>query len=288
MINRIHPEFNTDLAFQYHLSILLKQDGFSFLIKSSEADKLLAFQNIVIPAKENTNSGTLWRSNLSEYINALQSNKFLRLPFASVVVSICSERNMLVPERYSNTENLGKFFSIMHQYSETDRIITDLTIENGPTCASLVPEELYAACRILWPDCKISTASSITINGILHLNPQLLKRQIFVQIWSGYIELIIIQGTKLLYANSFICKSTEDVIYYIVFVLEQLGFVPSDEELMLIGDFDQAGEVVKQMQQYFAKVSFAQAFENKFHEFDETNAGSAYRHFTLLNLALCE
>ncbi len=288
MINRIHPEFNSDLAFQYHLSILLRQDGFSFLIKSSDADKLLAFQSIVIPARENAIFEILWRSNLSEYLNALQSHKLLRLPFASVVVAICSERSILVPEGFSDTENLEKFFSIMYHSIESDRIITDRTIENGPICASLVPDELYSACRILWPDCKIRNTSSVTLNGILQINPQLLRRQIFVQMWSGYIELIIIQGTKLLYSNSFICKSTEDIIYYIVFVLEQLGFVHTEEELMLMGDFDQAGEVIKQMQYYFAKVSFVQAFKNKLKELDETNSESAYRHFTLLNIALCE
>lgn len=286
MINRINPDFNPDLAFQYQLSILLRQDGFSFIVTLCSSSRVLVFYDI--DTKISNSHESLWPKDLALYLQALKSYELLTLSYASIAIAISSERFLMAPQQYAEEEYKANLFSVMYQPLHSDIILSDAIMDKGPVCLALVPKEIVEFCHVYWPKAVIECATVVNIKGIMRTFSQLIKRQIFVQVATGNIEIIIIQGLRLLYINSFRYKTGEDILYYLLFVLEQLGFSHTDEELVLLGQVVEDSDLVKQLKLYFLSLTFAKEVETSIND-DLTSAGIFFhQHFTLLHLSLCE
>ena len=118
-------------------------------------------------------------------------------------------------------------------------------------------------------------------------NAHILARQVFVNFWGGHFDIVVIQGRKLLYFNTFMKQAPEDIVYFVLFVLEQLGFVPTEEQITLLGDITTESPDYELLYQYIDRLNFANLFP--FADFSPVFSGIlVHRYFTLFNLPFCE
>lgn len=71
------------------------------------------------------------------------------------------------------------------------------------------------------------------------------------------LTLIVFKNRKLIFFNDFEVSSLEDILYYVVFSLEQLDIVPNQESVKVSGDINLYPNLVKQLAIYINDVSIA-------------------------------
>ena len=103
----------------------------------------------------------------------------------------------------------------------------------------------------------------------------------------GVLQIMFKQNEKLVYYNVFHWTSIEDVIYYLIFALEQFGFDAAATNLALIGEISLESELVKSLKKYLKRIYPVVTGEPlKLHK--ELAQLPGHFYFTLLNQHTCE
>ena len=65
------------------------------------------------------------------------------------------------------------------------------------------------------------------------------------------------ERNRLLFFNSYFCRSKEDILYFTLYVMEQLNLQPDPVNLVLNGSVDAGSEIFHLLDQYIRPVSFS-------------------------------
>ena len=101
------------------------------------------------------------------------------------------------------------------------------------------------------------------------------------------IDIAVTEGKKLILLNSFLKNNNEDILYFTLFVCEQLGIDLEKTQFILTGEVEAESALFKLLFTYIRKINFADrnktlSFSNKF------NIVPPHFYHTLFSLALCE
>jgi len=287
ILNKVDPQFDTTLGLQYRLSILLGQNGFSFLVTHAISKKILVLESYRSNHSEIKHSEKGWPSNGNDYFYHLNKNTLSHLIYQKVDIAVASYKTTLAPHNFLLPGNEFAVMSVAHTVIESEEILTESLFDQGPVVAIAIPKFIREQCNILFPQAAFRCAPAVFVKGVLRRHSDMIARQIFLNVFNGYFEMCVIQGSRLLYLNAFRYSAPSDVLYYVIFVLEQLGFVPSEENITLMGEISDSETVFNQLKVYCASLRYAKRPEGIV--YDETFAGvHIHNYFTLLNIPLCE
>lgn len=288
ILNLTDPQFDVARGWQYKLSVLLRPDGFSFLVTEKGSKQVLKLGSFGISPVETLHSETKeWPMNSIGYLEELKKTGFQHISWQQVVIAITSYKISVAPEAFLQNDREHSLMAVTHTVNAIEEILTEAVFDLGPVIAVAAPKYLSEYCKMLFPGYSLHCAPAVFVKGLLREHSQLISRQVFINIQQGFIEIAVIQGLRLIYMNSFRYSAPSDVLYYVIFVLEQLGFVPSEENVTLLGDISESDIIFTQLKMYCGSLNVASQPEGVV--IGETfNGIEFHRHFTLLNLALCE
>jgi hypothetical protein len=288
ILNQVDPQFDNAQGLQYRLSILLSQDGFSFLITDAETQqalKLTSFKTLHADFQHNDAVG--WPDNGDRYFDHLKSTGFSLQNWQRVDIAIATHKITLAPASFFTPDNQAEIMAVVHQVQPDEEIITEPVFDLGPVIAMASPRYLTEKCKILFPGAVMHCATSVFVKGLLREHSKIISRQIFINVHHTYFEIVVIQGLRLIYLNSFRYTAASDVLYYVIFVLEQLGFSPSEEHLTVMGEISENDTIFTQLKMYCG--SLKTATRPDILQFSQSYDGlSLHQYYTLLNIALCE
>ena len=288
ILNQVDPQFDSTQGFSYRLSILLCQDGFSFFVTHSISNKALklVFYTIANAGIQQGDMGG-WPVDGHDYFEQLKKAGFHQQSYHKVDIAVSSFKITTAPHDFFEFGNKKNIMAAAHTVSEDEVILTEPVYDLGPVTAILVPAYIREYCEKLFPGSWLRSAPAVFVKGVVHQYAKLIARQIFLNIHRGYFEIVIIQGSRLLYLNAFKYSSPSDVLYYVIFVLEQLGFVPSEEKITLMGENSEIEIICSQLKMYCASLSYAERPGEI--SFSEAFSGIAlHQYFTLINIPVCE
>jgi len=288
ILNQVDPQFDAAQGVQYRLSILLCQDGFSFLVTDADSQKilkLLSYKSANSDLQHRDLDG--WPATGKEYFGEFKNNGFTEIAWQRVDIAIASRKITVAPEVFlKNGEDYG-LMSAAHSVSEDEEILTEPVFDLGPVIAIAAPRYLAEYGSKLFPAASLHCAPAIFVKGLLREHSNLISRQVFINVYHGYFEIAVIQGLRLIYLNSFRYLAPSDVLYYVIFVLEQLGFVPSEENVTLMGEISENEIIYNQLKMYCGSLQTAAGPDIM--DYGETfNEIALHRHYTLFNIPLCE
>ncbi len=286
ILNKVDPQFDATLGLQYRLSILLGQNGFSFLVTHVSSKKILVLESYKSNLSGNQHSERGWPSIGMDYFDQLKKNDLLRHSYQKVDVAVASYKITVAPHHFI----LGHESAVMsaaHSLHENEEVFIEPLFDQGPVIAIAIPKYIKENCRALFPGAVMRVAPAVFVKGVFRKHSDLIARQIFLNVFNGYFEMCVIQGSRLLYLNAFRYSAPSDVLYFVIFVLEQLGFVPSEENITLMGDISDSETVFNQLKIYCSSLRYAKHPDGV--EYGETFADiHIHNYFTLLNIPLCE
>ena len=268
--------------------MLLGLDGFSFLVTHTVSQKVLRISSYRLSHTDvQPIEPGAWLAYGHDYFAQLKKTGYAGTLWQSVDIAVASPKITIAPHSFMNQGNELEIISAAYSVSENERFLVEPVFDLGPVAATLIPAYLAENCSSIFPGSKLRNASAVFVKGVLRLHSQLISRQIFINIHSGFFEITVIQGLRLLYLNAFKYASPSDVLYYVIFVLEQLGFVPSEEKITLLGDISANSTLFLQLKMYCGSLNFIEDPDGLM--FDQVFA-AMHRHnyFTLLNIPICE
>lgn len=288
ILNQLDLQSETNQGSDNRLSILLSQGGFSFMISHPVQQNIIQLGSYKFTQFEfRKGIAGQWPVNGKEYFELLKTVEALQQSYNKIEIAVASPKITIAPNNFLESGSGYDLVAAAHPISANEAILKESFATPGPVTAIVIPDYIISLADSFFPGSRLRCAAAVLVKGVLRKHSESNDRQVFANIHNDFFEITVIQGSRLLYLNAFRFLAPSDILYYLVFVLEQLGFVPSEENITLMGLIDEEETLTSHLKLYFASIRYADAPEEI--NVSETFADvKAHNYFTLFNIPLCE
>ena len=268
---------------KYELSIQFAPDGFSFCLFDTETNKFLALVSYSCQGFNDTDDLA------SELETICKKSEWLNnLSYARVRILYESQKTTLIPDPLFDISEKQNIADFSYQKPSGDIIVTDKLKNPDAHIIYHLPENIINVFDKLFPGNKIVSHAGILIEILLILfKNQPEQKRVFINARNSFFDIVITEGKKLLFFNSFKYSTKEDFIYYLIFVIEQLNLNPEEIELRLSGFINKQSNLFDYAYKYIRNIQFL-SFSNTFQYSYIFNEVPKHYYFNLVNSMLCE
>ena len=246
-------ENNKDLAAaenSYHkLSIQVSLNGLSFCILDTIANKLSLSHSL--PFKREVSPFDLHR----EIRQSFREEGVLDYSFSEVIAIHRNALFSLVPLPLFQEEKLPDYLKYNAKILATDHldfdVITGLDAVNVYVPFANVNNFLYD----LFGEFEFKHSGTVLLETLIKLPSSRQGTICYVHLAESQMDLVVFANKKLFFYNSFAISSAEDVLYFLLFSLEQLNLDPESLRLRLLGEVTEEDRVYEFCSEYFENVS---------------------------------
>lgn len=277
----------------YELNLRISPDALSYCVFDSVAAKFLHLEsydlrepgrNPVIPGDHgqwvSTRLSELLEDKLADMAGGHQKCRIL-LEWGNVA---------LVPEAlYSEDEKAAIFdFNNAGGPYPVNELRHDALPGLNAYSIYHVPPAVGSLLERFFPGAGLHHHSTALINGILQKYINLGNDKLLhVNVARSRVDILRLKGKKLDYFNSFTYNTAEDFMYYLIFVVEQLGLNPESVELIISGEVDKHSSLVDLVMKYIRYVQFVKRNDDFRYSFVFDQLPGHY-YYNLFNASLCE
>lgn len=192
------------------------------------------------------------------YHEAVRSLSWITNPFHSRRVIYSNGRSTLIPSTLFLEDEIENYFSFNLEKGKDDIVLCDRLEDLGIVNVYAMPEQVNSDIARIFPGSKQCHVSSVLID-CLYVNYKNLMGagKMFLNIREEEFDLVIFSGKQLRYSNSFPFRVPEDLIYYVIFVMEQMNLNPEEIPLILLGTTDKKSRIFEMLFRYVRTVEFA-------------------------------
>jgi hypothetical protein len=262
-----------------NLSLFITPQFFSYAVFNADFSTVTEIGSKVISAADfpGKNSAQILEFLIADY-------RLSSIKFKNVHVSILNSYFSLLPEAFAIKDAAKEIIEFSSGLSEIKN--TTSVVFKEVSFTYTFEAEIQSLLERTFRQAVFHHAGSISI-ALLFANHSLKNSDIFLNFHPGSFELAAKQNGKFCYYNVFSFETNEDILYYLLFMMEQYEFDPLLTRLTLAGQLEVDSELVKSVKKYIRHVSMAvsdKSFSNSF-------AGlrlPEHFYFSILNQHLCE
>ena len=263
--NNKNPEKGIALSIQASLS------GLSFFVFNTDTDHIVDL--IHKPFEKKLTPQEL----LDQLMHCFNTHEVLQQSFSKTTLIHDNEMVTLVPSAIFEEEHLSDYLKYNTKIFKTDFITYDV-IKNDDIMIVYVPFvniNNYIFERFGSFEYKHST--TVALDRILQIQKNSPKSSMHINIADTYFDLVVSKLNTLQLYNRFEYQTKEDFIYYVLFVVEQLGLNPEELECVLMGTIEKEDELYSIAYKYIRHVSLLSTDKMLYSHTNSTE------NFTLLN-----
>ena len=287
------PGLDKNKLYEYELSIRISAEGYAYCIFDSNTGKFLHLESYGLsePGKRLYIPGDEELTNTAKLSQLLEGElNWLTNDFSRTRLLINQDKSTLVPEALFNEKEKGNIFDFNiagGPHQETELHHDHLKSVNAYAIYHVAPT-LGELIHRFFPGAISFHQSSAFIQSIfLKYMNQENENLLYVNTDKSRIDILRLKGKKLDYYNSFRYNTAEDYMYYLIFVVEQLGLNPESVEVMMMGEVDKHSSLSDLIHKYVRNVGFVKRNEDFRYSFVFDQLPGHY-YFNLLNASLCE
>lgn len=265
-VNLIDESFDLKKSTQYHLSILSDENSFAFAVLDTNSNKHLVLQ-----------------SGIKHPFSGIE---ILQHSFKSVTCAVAHNKFSLIPNALFDESNKESLLGFNHRVESEDKVLSNTLHNLDARNLFTISKDFESETRKHFSNVHFIHSSTAFIEGLLVQNKNNTTKKVFANFFPEHMEIVILEGRKLLFTNAFKYKTPEDIAYYLLFVYEQLHLNPESIELVLSGDIEKSSSQHALLYNYIRHVKFASLPENfKYsYKFDEIQP---HYFFSLFSEYLC-
>jgi hypothetical protein len=223
--------------------------------------------------------------SLSEHlVGAIKHFQFSKKKYTHVLINYFDKQFTMCPTVFYDLESSRSMLEFNVGRIENKVILTD-DINAEIKLVYSVDEHLKSTLDQLFPNHQLK--HSLTVLSKLMLSTEeFVRENILLSIHSNYIEVVLKQDQKLILANQFAIKTQEDVLYYVLFILEQYQLNPSSVALSIAGNIDSNSALLTSIKKYIKNIRLVKGHKS----LNWTDVQGMPQHFnySLLNRLFCE
>jgi mevalonate kinase len=232
------------------LSIQFNLDGFSFSVYNTTSNKEVYFHSY-----EFKNSQATPENLLLKIKDIFKTDSQLQNDFLSVTVIHQNNLSVLVPNQFFSEKELASYLNFNIKKLAIDYIAFD-TLEILDSKNIYVPYvNINNYLFQNFGEFEYKHHSTVLIEKLLKIK-KTKEKKMFVNVSKSSLDITVIESGKLILFNTFSFDTTEDFIYYILFVAEQLNLNVNEFSLYFTGKIDLEDAIYKITYKYIKNIYF--------------------------------
>jgi len=244
----IDESFDIKLALEYHLSIQVGLDGFSFCILDIHRRKHIVFRHIPLIV------GKL--QFLSRKIETIfDQEEMLNATYKSVSVIWSTDKATLIPKEYSDPECITKIANLTNEISRNEDIRTDNIPGFNYQLVYCYPKDLIALLNRKYTDFQFCHKSLPLLATALDQQNEKINT-ILINFEKKYVRIIALKGLHIDLYNSFLFKNESDFLYFTLSICHNQQFDPERDEILIGGYVADDSSYIRQLKKYVSNVHF--------------------------------
>ena len=258
------------------LSIQISLSGLSFCILNKRTNiiehlKRKVFEKKVSPFE-----------TLEHLSTSLNTNTIFDQSFQTVLLIYQNELATNVPKPLFNEDNSADYLKFNAKILNTDFIAYDEISINESINVFVPYVNINNYIFDRFGSFEYKHASTILIESLLKKEAHSKELKLYVNVGRDHFEIVVIENGQLMFYNSFVYQTKEDLIYFILFTVEQLKLDPETIPITLIGDLTKDDERYEIIYKYIRFVDFIGPFHG--YKFEEKQMPKTpYSDYIILN-----
>lgn len=279
--------FETDNLAKYHLSFQVNFELFRTCVIDSESNRCLFLEDYTLYDIYTT-------SDLLEQLDILfEDHVLLKAGFwKSITLGVKNTQFSLIPESLFEKDYLKEYLTLnttldkepdeeYHYFKQKQTEAVNVFATNKRLTNWF--SSMYPLKQI-----RVVHHTAPMIEGImLQKTTAAAEKCIYIQVEQYFLTITVKQGKKLIFCNSFTFNTSEDFVYFILFVFDQLELNPERCPVVVFGEITHDSESFSKLYKYIRHLSFGSKpeFIRFGYQFDEV---FDHRYFDLYNMHLCQ
>jgi hypothetical protein len=204
--------------------------------------------------------------------------------FSKVNIALLNNEFTMVPEAYAGE---GDIRSLLGFTTGAQPVKNPLShrLRNTRFCFAAHNDTL-AYLERTFTNASIRHSGAVSL-ALLFSQHSLAGSDLYLNVGEGIIELAARRGSEILFYNAFNTETGEDILYYLLFTMEQFGLDPLVVKLSVAAQLPADNELFRQIRRYIKHVAFCVG-DPSIKLSGELQELPAHYYFTLLNQHLCE
>lgn len=244
--------FDTNQIADCHLLIEVSRDRFRFTVYNTLHDVTMWLEDYHVFSLLNENQ--LLKTLKTVY----QEHQFLAANYWKTIrLSVNANHFTLIPDEYYEADEATKYlnFAAGKNISEREQIFDFKQSHFGAVCIFGIEKDTFAWFKEMYPARKIDPVPVLgsLIEGIVQDKN---NDGLHLYFEDYYITIIYFKDAKLHFCNRFHFRTSQDMVYHVLFVMNELG-LSIDTPTMFYGEITSFSERYIQLTQSLSDVKFA-------------------------------
>ncbi|MFN6944363.1 MAG: DUF3822 family protein [Cytophagaceae bacterium] len=279
-------KFNIDLIPRYNLSLQVSHILFRICITDTEDNRCLLIEDYQLNSVKDHNE-------LLEVLKDIYDNHHLLNAgfWKSIKLGIKNMNFSLIPHSLFDQEYLADYLSINCKKELLSKENLYYYKQNSTDAVNIfsADKQIIKFFTEAYPLKKIQVVhhTSPFIEGVLIGGNGNKEKKLHILVENNFMTILVNSSKKMEFCNCFNFTSTEDFVYFVMFVFDQLNLNPETTEVTLFGEIATDSSIYLKLSKYIANLSFGNKPSNLYfgYQFDEV---FDHRFFDLYNMHLCE
>ena len=277
----IDKTFDASQTSKFHLSVQISPDGLFFAILDILNGKYIVLSGYHLFIKRP-------RLLLKQIKEIVEKDELIGLDYESIEILYSTKVFTFIPSVFYSKDCGKEYLQFNHSLQKGFLIKENFLQRADSWCIFEMPENLDEYLNEIFPKATIRHNLYPLIEKGLKNNLNFPSRQqVHLNFFRDYFEIVVIKGTKLMQCNTFNYKTERDILYYVLYVFDQLKLSPEDTEVIIHGHLPQVSPVYHLTKKYIRKTSFAKP-DGAFHYSYTFNKLPDHYFSSLLNIYKCE
>ena len=245
----IQKKNRIDLTSNIKLSIHISLNGLSFSIVDLISDEIIFYKKHVFTKK------TTPKNLLKELKKYFKETPELNDTFSSVKIIHYNNLSTVVPEVVFDKNNALSYLKFNSQILQNDYVAYDQIFNNECVNVYIPYVNINNFIFKKFDTFIYNHYSSIILEEVKSNEKNSINPSLYLNMGLNHIEVIYFQDNKLIFYNTFDYSTKEDVIYYLLFTIDQLKLNPEKTPLIISGYISIDDEYYEIIYKYVRNVS---------------------------------
>lgn len=287
--NKMDVSFNPSECHEYGISMVFSETELSFAIADLRRSKFIGLQSLVrndagnghIPGQEKHPFPLFFRE-------VMENLPYLKSGFKIHRIAFMSDRQTLIPGTLYEPAGHEHYLSVLFGIKSDEHIFSDSVESMDAYQVFSMPEVIYKAVDSHLDRRRIFCHATVFIQSIFVNYSRQHHTKVFINIRTGNLDILVYNGRQVQYFNSFRQQCPDDIVYFLIFIMEQLNLNPEQVPVVVLGETSDDGHLEELIFTYVRHVEFGKRgnFFKFSHVLDDIPAHSRFVLFNFLSCGL--
>jgi hypothetical protein len=228
------------------LSILSYPDGFVFYYKNSEGIQDFKLKiNAIIEFPD-------------VFVNFIKSKEWISDNISTVKIFEHTDRFSILPLEIDDDQQIKSLFDFTHKSMDNEILFTSPLSDGKQIICYGINSERNECYKGLFPKFKLFSNSFTLTEWILSYSLEIAKPVFLAYLHKSSLQLFASNSSGLIFANIFKIRSTEDIVYFILRTLDQIGFNPIETVSFICGEYEKKEILNESLKPYLFNTIFSE------------------------------